>query len=70
MLLLLLAGRLGCLDTGRDLRVQQAGEVTMQALVSGYELIAECEPRHQAPLFEPEYTAEAAQDTESPLHHD
>ena len=40
--------------------VQQAGEVSVQALISGDELIGKSQPRHEASLLEPEDGAEAA----------
>ena len=39
---------------------RQAGKVTVQALVSGDQLVAEGQSWHEAPLLQPEYTTEAA----------
>ena len=41
-------------------RVEQAGEITVQALVARDKLVGEGQARHQAPLLQPENGAEAA----------
>jgi len=54
-------------------RVEQARKVAVEALVAGDELVGEGQPRHQAPLLQPEDGAEAARgmrQSVSMLHHD
>lgn len=48
-----------------DLRVQQAGEVSVQALIPGDQLVGEGEAMHQPTLLQPEDGAE----TETQMHY-
>lgn len=43
--------------------VEEAGEIPVEPLVAADELVRESEPRHEAPLLEPEDGAEAAEET-------
>lgn len=55
----------------KNVRVEEAGEIAVEALVPRDELVGEGEPRHQPPLFQPEDGAEAAQqgDTSMSVSH-
>ena len=45
-----------------SLLVEQAGKIAVKALVSGDELVGECQARHDAPLPQPEDGAETAKE--------
>ena len=61
----ILKGRATTVTSCRDLRVQQARKVCVQALIPADELIGEGQAVHEATLLQPEDAAEAAEQQRS-----